>query len=187
MLRKKPLYYTLILISITVLIISSIPVYKYITTSGSSEQTLSGMNGQMPQNGERPEMGDIPDDGERPSGGGFSDGETSEDGELPGNGEMPDNSTMQEAMEIIQEADGDITDEVKQKLYDLGLTDDEIDRLSNMGNGGQMPDNNQMTVDAEFPIVPVILIALSLFVIIFSMYRIHSISKSSKNRMRRSL
>jgi len=64
-------------------------------------------------------------------------------------GDMPDMETMQQAMQIIQNAGGEITDEVNAELKKLGLTDEQIDMLSNMlsrfpdGMPDGFPDGNR--------------------------------------------
>lgn len=52
-------------------------------------------------------------------------------GDMPG-GNMPDREVMQQAMEIIQGANGNITNQVKDKLKELGLTEDQITKICNM-------------------------------------------------------
>ncbi|WP_090574654.1 CotH kinase family protein [Paenibacillus sp. OV219] len=60
----------------------------------------------------------------------------------PGGGGFPDMSgldqdVMQQAMQIIQDAGGNITDEVKTKLTALGLTEEQMTQFSQMRNGGR--------------------------------------------------
>lgn len=50
-------------------------------------------------------------------------------------GNMPDPQLMMKAMQILQDAGGTVTDEVKSKLLDLGLTEEEISMFTTMGNG----------------------------------------------------
>lgn len=58
-------------------------------------------------------------------------------------GNMPDPGLMMQAMQIMQEAGGNITDEVKSKLLELGLTEDQISMFSQIGRGfPQGPDGN---------------------------------------------
>lgn len=45
---------------------------------------------------------------------------------------MPDMAVIQQAMKFIQDADGEITDEVKSQLLELGLTDEQITLISKM-------------------------------------------------------
>ncbi|QKS48892.1 CotH kinase family protein (plasmid) [Paenibacillus cellulosilyticus] len=54
-----------------------------------------------------------------------------------------DSDIMQQAMQLIQDAGGEITDEIKSKLLELGLTEEQITMFSQMRNGGgQRPDGN---------------------------------------------
>ncbi|AZN43500.1 spore coat protein CotH [Paenibacillus albus] len=62
----------------------------------------------------------------------------------PGGGGFPDmggldQDVMQQVMQIIQDAGGNITDEVKTKLIALGLTEEQITQFSQMRNGGGFP------------------------------------------------
>ncbi len=52
-------------------------------------------------------------------------------------GNMPDRETMQKVMQILQDANGSITNEVKIKLKELGLNDNQISMLTNMQRPGQ--------------------------------------------------
>ncbi len=47
---------------------------------------------------------------------------------------MPDGELMMQAMQILQDAGGSVTDEVKSKLLELGLKEEQISMFSNMGN-----------------------------------------------------
>lgn len=66
--------------------------------------------------------------------------------QAPGGGSMPDQETMQNAMRILQEAGGTITDEAQTKLKELGLSDEQISMLKNMnmmtgpGQGSPAPN-----------------------------------------------
>lgn len=64
-------------------------------------------------------------------------------GQMGGNpfsgGNSIDMDKMQNAFKIIQDAGGTITDEVKSKLKELGLTDDQISMLKNMRKPDNMP------------------------------------------------
>lgn len=64
-------------------------------------------------------------------------------GQMGGNpfpgGNSIDMDKMQNAFKIIQDAGGTITDEVKAKLKELGLTDDQISMLKNMRKPDNMP------------------------------------------------
>ena len=56
-----------------------------------------------------------------------------------------DMELMQQAMQILMEAGGKLTDEVKVALLELGLTEEQIDMLANMQNGrpgGDMPQTS---------------------------------------------
>lgn len=56
---------------------------------------------------------------------------------------MPDRELMMQAMQILQNAGGTVTDEVKSKLLELGLTEEQISMLSQMGSGfPQRPGGN---------------------------------------------
>lgn len=58
-------------------------------------------------------------------------------------GNMPDPGLMMQAMQILQEAGGTVTDEVKEKLLDLGLTEEQISMLKQFGNSfSQRPGGN---------------------------------------------
>ena len=46
-----------------------------------------------------------------------------------------DTELMRKAMEILQQANGDITDEVKESLKAIGLTTEQIDQISTMAGG----------------------------------------------------
>ena len=88
----------------------------------------------------------MPGGGRFPGGGdsGFPGGDR--DGGSPGGGfdgfpggmfggEMPDMSILMEAMQIIMGADGELTDEDKEALLDLGLTEEQIEMFAGMPNG----------------------------------------------------
>ncbi|MCL2035004.1 MAG: CotH kinase family protein [Oscillospiraceae bacterium] len=62
-------------------------------------------------------------------------------------GGMQDMELMQQAMQIIMEAGGEITDEVKTVLLEIGLTEEQIEMFTGMQNGfpsgrdrGRLPD-----------------------------------------------
>ncbi|MEA4971235.1 MAG: CotH kinase family protein [Candidatus Pelethousia sp.] len=80
--------------------------------------------------------------GDMPGAGG--DGDQSGFAGMGGN--MPDGSVMRQAMEILQQAGGELTDEAKEKLAALGLTEEQIQHLASFGsrrNGGNaQPDGN---------------------------------------------
>lgn len=86
------------------------------TQGGESAESPNenGQNGTMPEGGESPQ-GEMPQNGPQ--------------------GEMPDRQLMMQAMEILQQAGGNLTEEVKEQLLALGLTEEQIEMLSNMQNG----------------------------------------------------
>ena len=57
---------------------------------------------------------------------------------------MPDHELMMKAMQILQDAGGTVTDEVKSKLLELGLTEEQISMLSKMGNRSQKRPGGNM-------------------------------------------
>lgn len=71
-------------------------------------------------------------------------------------GNIPNMQLMQQAAQLIEEAGGEITDEVREKLLELGLSEDEITMLANMqgGFGGGFPQGqigNQTNAAGNFP------------------------------------
>lgn len=70
-------------------------------------------------------------------------------GENPNNffENMPDQEIMRQAMEILQQAGGDLTDEVKEELLALGITAELLEYFANMnspfGMGGNPPNQGQ--------------------------------------------
>lgn len=78
------------------------------------------------------------------NGGGHGDGAVQADGFK--NGTMPDMERMNQARQILSEAGGTLTDEVKQTLLELGLTEEEIEMISKGGQGGfsAAGDNSSM-------------------------------------------
>lgn len=88
--------------------------------------------GSMMVGGNRGDMGDQPTN---PQGGeNFDPGQTEN---------MPDRELMTQAMQILQDAGGIVTDEVKTKLLELSLTENQITMLSQIGNGfQQIPGGN---------------------------------------------
>ncbi|ABX41090.1 CotH kinase family protein [Lachnoclostridium phytofermentans] len=99
-----------------------------VNLSALGSMGAGGMGGGM---GGRPEVdGDFSLDGQ----GGF-----------PG-GNMVDMALMQQAMQILREAGGELTDEVKDDLLELGLSEEQIDMVISMQNG--LPDGmNQPGAD----------------------------------------
>ncbi len=59
-----------------------------------------------------------------------------------GSGTMFDRQLMQQAMRILQESNGELTEAVKESLYQLGLSDEQIGQLSSMG-GRETAGNTQ--------------------------------------------
>lgn len=61
-------------------------------------------------------------------------------------GNMPDGGVMRQAMEALQQAGGELTDEAKEQLAALGLIEEQMQQLSSFGsrrNGGNArPDGN---------------------------------------------
>lgn len=55
---------------------------------------------------------------------------------------------MSKAMDIIRQANGEITDEVKEEILSLGLTSEQIEQLSSMGDGnfGGRGSNNEQRI-----------------------------------------
>lgn len=71
-----------------------------------------------------------------------------DNGGLPGN--MPDSEVMKQAMQIIRESGGTVTDGIREKLAELGLTEEQIGELSAIRSGGQNgipPDRDQSPVN----------------------------------------
>jgi hypothetical protein len=115
-----------------------------INDAGGEKETPSTMSAEptSARFGERPN-GDWPGEfGERPTGD-WPDG-MPPGGERPDMGNMPDREIMQQAMQILEAANFEFTDEVKTSLRALGMTEEQIDMLANMPNrggprGGNMP------------------------------------------------
>lgn len=61
---------------------------------------------------------------------------------MPGGG-MGDMALMQQAMQILSDAGGELTDEVKADLLELGLTEEQIEIFTNMQNGFPGMGGNQ--------------------------------------------
>ncbi|MDR1629217.1 MAG: CotH kinase family protein [Oscillospiraceae bacterium] len=86
--------------------------------------------GQNEQGGNRDGTQQTLPEGEMPQG-------EQPQGNFPGGmGEnMPDRELMQQAMRILEDAGGTITDAVKEQLLALGLTEEQISMLANMRGG----------------------------------------------------
>lgn len=111
---------------------------KLISAGSLSLSSLGSMMG----GGNHGPMGDRPPDWNNPQGGeSFAPNQT---GNMPNQREnMPDRELMMQAMQILQDAGGIVTDEVKSTLLELGLTEEQISMLSQMGNGfPQRPGDN---------------------------------------------
>lgn len=85
--------------------------------------------GQMP--GGMPNAQTTPDAQATPG------GQSIPGGQNPPADNMPDRELMQKAMQILQEAGGQLTDEAKAKLTEIGLTDEQISMLTEMAGRGQ--------------------------------------------------
>ena len=123
-----------------------------INDAGGEKETPSTMSAEYTSSrfGERP-TGDWPG-GERPTGdwtGEFGERPTGDwpngmppGGERPDMGNMPDREIMQQAMQILEAANFELTNEVKASLRALGMTEEQIEMLTNMpGRGGPRGGN----------------------------------------------
>lgn len=172
--KKKTVYYVLIAVSFVALIVSAatffIPSETIASVLGLPDRTI----------GQPLERGPMSEDGSFERGAGTDD-------------DLPDRSIMEQVMPILREAQGNITDEVKNKLYDLGLTEEQIELLGKMPGG--RPDNGDLQRDGfgrrgiaagergifgiirgsllrNLPVIRIGLIVLSVFTISFSAYQI---------------
>ncbi len=61
-------------------------------------------------------------------------------------GDMPDGDVMRQAMEALQQAGGELTDEAREQLAALGLTEEQMQQLTSFGSrrsgGNARPDSN---------------------------------------------
>ncbi len=77
-------------------------------------------------------------------GGGRSEGGQGEggrgEGGFGGMGDMPDRELMEKAMPILQENSGVLSDEIKEQLLEMGLTDEQISQVAEMTS--RMPGRN---------------------------------------------
>ncbi len=92
-----------------------------IDAAGISLSTLGSMGGGMRQGG-------FDRDG--------TDTEGAQGGRMPGmfgGAELPDFETLAKAMEIVQAAGGTITDEAKEQLLALGITEEQLTLFTQMG------------------------------------------------------
>jgi len=60
-----------------------------------------------------------------------------------GMGDMPDIEVMEQVMQIIQEAGGTITDDVREKLTSIGLSEKQLEMILSMQNGMRFGGDNQ--------------------------------------------
>ena len=79
-------------------------------------------------------LGSMMGGGGRGDMGGWPDGENGMPS-MPGGMFDMDMEVMMKAMQIIEEAGGELTDEVKAALLELGITDEQIDMFFSMQNG----------------------------------------------------
>lgn len=70
-------------------------------------------------------------------------GRGGKDNPFPGGFDNIDMETMRKTGEIIMQANGQITDEIKEKLLSIGLTEEQINQISSMDGGrfGRMEQN----------------------------------------------
>ncbi|NLO38768.1 MAG: spore coat protein CotH [Ruminiclostridium sp.] len=104
---------------------------KLISAGNLSLSTLGSMMG----GGDHADAGNRPTNGNNPQG--------SESFNLNRTENMPDRELMMQAMQILQDAGGTATDEVKSKLLELGLTEEQILMLSQLGGGFSQRPNMQ--------------------------------------------
>jgi len=104
---------------------------KLISAGNLSLSSLGSMMG----GGNRSDVGDRPTNWNNPQG---------DESLVPNQTEnMPARELMIQAMQILQDAGGTITDEVKLKFLELGLTEEQISMLSQTENGfSQRPSDN---------------------------------------------
>lgn len=96
--------------------------------------SISSLGSKM-GGGNRGDVGDRPTNLNNPQGDESFDPNQTEN--------MPDRELMMQAMQILQDAGGIVTDEVKSKLLELGLTEEQISMLSQEENGfWQRPGGN---------------------------------------------
>jgi hypothetical protein len=102
-------------------------------------------------------------------------------------GDMPDRETMQQAMQMIQDAGGELTDAVKAALAELGLTEEQMTMFTEMGGGGfpgramgenpnapqgegeapgVMPENTGTAEQSSFSVEAAIIIGIVLLVLV---------------------
>lgn len=104
---------------------------KLISAGNLSLSSLGSMMG----GGNRGDMGDRQTNWNNPQGRESIDQSQTEN--------MPDRELMMQAMQILQDVGGTVTDEVRSKLLELGLTEEQISMLSQTENGfSQRPGAN---------------------------------------------
>lgn len=89
-------------------------------------------------------------------GGGFGGnrGQQEEQGGFGAPGDMPDMSLLQQAMPILQESGGVLTEEVREQLLALGLTEEQIEQIVKMSNrmqGGGFGSQSDTEEQGGFP------------------------------------
>ena len=105
---------------------------KLISAGGLSLSSLGSMMG----GGNRGGMGDRPTGwNDLQGGGGFDPSQM---------WNIPDRELMMQAMRILQDAGGTVTDEVESRLLELGLTEEQISMFSQIGGGMQQRPGGNM-------------------------------------------
>ncbi|MDD4296732.1 MAG: CotH kinase family protein [Ruminiclostridium sp.] len=118
--------------------------------------SLSSLGSMMGGGGNRGNMEDRISNWNNPQGGGNFDPNQAEN--------MPDHELMIQVMKILQDAGGIVTDEVKSKLLELGLTEEQISMLSQMGkkfpqrsgNGIQNRTRDDMSINPDQGFAPLL-------------------------------
>ena len=113
-----------------------------------------GNRNQSPQGNMEWTPGEMPGSEE----GGFPGGQNQQGWGMGENGfpeTMPDQELMRQAMEIVQAAGGELTDQVKEQLLALGISEEQISFFEQMSGGftpGGRTDGQMMPPDGEtFP------------------------------------
>ncbi len=104
---------------------------KLISSGNLSLSTLGSMMG----GGDHADAGNRPTNGKNPQGGESFNPNRAEN--------MPDRELMMQAMQILQDAGGSVTVEAKSKLLEIGLTEEQILMLSQLGSGFSQRPNMQ--------------------------------------------
>ena len=105
------------------------------------KETQTTQHTTEPYSGQRP-AGEWPSEfGQRPTGD-FGERPTGTFGGMPP-GDMPDTKLMRDAMQILEAANFELTDDVRASLLALGMTQQQIEMLVGMPNrgprGGERP------------------------------------------------